>query len=138
MVSIREIIEKYKSKETYTALVIIVVGFGSFGLGRLSILLDDDVPVIVEGGNAASIREAGNPRAKGVEDVAAHVETVSSQARAESSNGLLVGSKSGKKYHFPWCSGAQRISEANKIWFASYEEARIAGYVPANNCKGLK
>ncbi|OHA15361.1 MAG: hypothetical protein A3G52_00010 [Candidatus Taylorbacteria bacterium RIFCSPLOWO2_12_FULL_43_20] len=52
--------------------------------------------------------------------------------------GLLVGSKTSDKYHYPWCSGALRMKEENKIWFKSAEEARAAGYTPAGNCKGLE
>jgi len=52
-------------------------------------------------------------------------------------SGTLVASKNGTVYHFPWCSGAQRINEENKIWFTSQEEAQAAGYRPAANCKGL-
>ena len=52
--------------------------------------------------------------------------------------GMYVASKNGTKYHFPWCSGAKSISEVNKIWFNSVEEARASGYAPAANCKGLK
>lgn len=52
--------------------------------------------------------------------------------------GGVVASKTGTKYHFPWCAGAQRIQEGNKVWFASAEEARKAGYQPALNCKGLQ
>jgi methylphosphotriester-DNA--protein-cysteine methyltransferase len=48
-----------------------------------------------------------------------------------------VASKSGKAYHLPWCSGAQRIKEANKIYFASKAEAEQAGYTPAANCPGI-
>ena len=56
----------------------------------------------------------------------------------EDSKGLLVASKTGKKYHFPWCAGASQITDKNKIWFSSYEEAQKAGYTAAFNCSGLK
>ena len=51
--------------------------------------------------------------------------------------GNYVASKSGTKYHYPWCPGAQSIKEENKIWFFTKEEAEKAGYQPASNCKGL-
>lgn len=51
---------------------------------------------------------------------------------------VLVASKNGKKYHLPYCSGASRISEANKIYFDSYAEAQKAGYSKAAGCLGLK
>ncbi|MFZ2167848.1 MAG: hypothetical protein WAV50_03180 [Minisyncoccia bacterium] len=56
---------------------------------------------------------------------------------ADSGSGQIVASKNGTKYYLPSCSGAGRISEANKIWFASSAAAVAAGYSPAANCKGL-
>lgn len=55
----------------------------------------------------------------------------------EATSSILVASKNGSKYHFPWCSGALRIREENKLVFGSREEALEAGYTPASNCKGL-
>ena len=58
-------------------------------------------------------------------------------SQPSSQEGQLVGSTGGTKYHFPWCSGAKTISEANKIYFASKADAESKGYTPASNCKGL-
>lgn len=49
----------------------------------------------------------------------------------------VVASKNGTKYYFPSCAGAERISEANKVWFVSPDAAVRAGYAPAANCQGL-
>ncbi len=49
----------------------------------------------------------------------------------------VVASKSGTKYYLPSCAGVERISEANKVWFASAAAAAAAGYAPSANCKGL-
>lgn len=48
----------------------------------------------------------------------------------------VVASKaaSSKLYHYTWCSGAQRIKETNKLWFASAAAAEAAGYTLAANC----
>ena len=51
--------------------------------------------------------------------------------------GQVVASKNGTKYYLPDCAGADRISPANKVWFASAAAATAAGYTPAVNCKGL-
>jgi hypothetical protein len=51
--------------------------------------------------------------------------------------GEVVASKNGTKYFFPWCGGAKLIKEENKVWFASANAAKAAGYAPAANCKGL-
>lgn len=56
---------------------------------------------------------------------------------ASPSTGAYVASRNGSKYHLPWCSGAQRIKEENKIWFDSKEEAERRGFSPAKNCPGI-
>ncbi|MBI4065915.1 hypothetical protein HY412_01855 [Candidatus Kaiserbacteria bacterium] len=51
--------------------------------------------------------------------------------------GKFVASKSGTKYYLPSCAGAERISDANKVWFVSESLAESAGYTLAANCKGI-
>lgn len=108
-------------KAVLTSLIVVLVGLSGFGLGRLSKIEEGRVPLI--------IREAG------VEEAAA---VAAAQETAIVKGGQVIASKNGSKYHFPWCSGAKSISEANKIFFASAEDARKEGYAPASNCKGLK
>lgn len=56
---------------------------------------------------------------------------------AEPLTGIIgfVASKNGTKYYPAGCTGADRISLANKVWFASVAAASAAGYTPAANCK---
>lgn len=98
-------------------LLIMLVGFAAFGLGRLSAQEHAAVQIIPPDEQKA---------------------TVSAAAVPTSGDGQVVVSVNGSKYHFPWCPSAQRIKEANKQWFDSIEEARAAGYEPAANCKGLE
>lgn len=51
--------------------------------------------------------------------------------------GKYVASKNGAAYHFPWCAGALKIKEENKLWFQTKGDAEKAGYKPAGNCDGL-
>jgi hypothetical protein len=60
------------------------------------------------------------------------------EAREAPSQNEVVASVAGEKYHYPWCSGAVRIKQENRIVFQSTLEAREAGYTPAQNCKGLE
>jgi len=46
-----------------------------------------------------------------------------------------VASKNGKLYYSLGCSGAKRISEKNKIWFATSEEAEKSGFTFSSSCK---
>jgi hypothetical protein len=56
---------------------------------------------------------------------------------ASTTEGAVVASKSGMKYYLPWCAGVDRISDTNRVWFASALDARAVGYTPAANCDGL-
>ena len=74
----------------------------------------------------------------------ANVQTVAPAAAAQPAvaglsvpTGKYVASKNGEKYYLPSCSGAKRIKEENKVWFATPEQAASAGYEPASNCPGL-
>lgn len=41
----------------------------------------------------------------------------------------FVGSKNSNKYHLPTCSFAKRIKPANRVCFASEEDAKSKGYI---------
>lgn len=122
---------KAYEKDLIIILIIFLVALISFGLGRLSKLQENKAPISIENmvgsvGLLDSNKSVLSP------------ETAQNEAFLSNDEGLLVGSKNGTKYHYPWCSGALRIKEENKVWFNSVEEARQAGYTPAANCKGLK
>lgn len=95
-------------------IVILLVGLASFGLGRYSALEEVKLPV-----RLTQAPQEASPRAL-------HI------------GGLLVASKSGSVYYYPWCSGAQKILPANQRWFADEAAAQQAGYSPSKGCKGLQ
>lgn len=109
--------KSYKD-DLFIIVVIVLVALIGFGLGRLSKIRENKPNIVIENLDANVVNSVANT---------GNLEQ----------GGALVGSKNGSKYHFPWCSGAQRISEANKVWFSSKQEAEKAGYTPASNCKGL-
>lgn len=93
-------------------LILIFVGFGSFGLGRLSMgesFQNRDVKLDNE--NVISVKE----------------ETVGER--------MYVASKNGKLYYNLGCSGASRILVKNEVWFASKEDAEKSGYTLSTSCK---
>ncbi len=102
----------------FYTILILLVGIGSFGLGKYSVApeIERSPPQVVLSTNTpASVTNAVQ--------------------QAESAQ--YVGSKNGSKYHFLWCPGASQMKEENKIFFNTIEEAKGAGYTPAANCKGL-
>jgi endonuclease YncB( thermonuclease family)/methylphosphotriester-DNA--protein-cysteine methyltransferase len=48
--------------------------------------------------------------------------------------GTIIGNKNSKKYHRPDCPGYRDMSEKNRAFFKSVEEAEAAGYKRAGNC----
>jgi len=47
----------------------------------------------------------------------------------------IIGNKNSKLFHQPWCSGYERVSEKNRIFFESVAEAEAAGFKRAGNCR---
>jgi hypothetical protein len=93
--------------------LILVATLASFGLGRVSALIE----------------------AKPVVSVAQAASLKAPQTLVE--GGLIEASRSGSVYYYPWCSGALKIAPSNQRWFASVAAAKAAGCTPAKNCKGL-
>jgi hypothetical protein len=134
---VKEIWEKCKSKEVVLSLIIILFGTLSFGLGRLSKTYESrnspSLMIPKDMVEKVTIEKITNNEGK----LSASV-TESLPGNTNDKSGVVVASKTGKKYHLPWCAGAKSIGEDNKIWFNSIDEARKAGYTPALNCKGLE
>ena len=63
-----------------------------------------------------------NPSASVIENI-----MINSDESIEQGN--FVGSINSIKYHWPDCSFAKRISEENKVWFPSEQEAQNSGYI---------
>lgn len=119
---------KPQGRALYSALIVVAIGLGAFGLGRLSTRIGSQTGVSIVG---ARISADALLRAQEFTASSTNKETGATA-------GGVVASKSGSKYFLPWCGGAQTIKEENKIWFASPKEARAAGYEPAGNCKGVQ
>lgn len=141
--SIQGISLKFKAlltnHEVLLALLIVAVSLVSFLLGRLSVS-PLGAPTS-QNATVLGVKEGDTPMKKEVTPVAEKVGSVEEVSTKSESTGApeggYVASKSGTKYHLPWCSGAKRIKEENKVYFKTKEEAESAGYTPASNCKGI-
>jgi len=115
---------------TLVGFIMILIVLLAFGIGRLSTLRRDASSIKIEYPDTNALQGTSlgetSPQVRGTSTINTKNSTV------------VVASKSGTKYHFPWCSGAKRIIPSNKITFSSPKEARAAGYAPAANCKGLE
>lgn len=131
--SIQELSLKFKAffsnTEYLLALLIIAVSLISFYLGRVSV--GEGRNVLRTPPTPAAVIEAKTPIIQEI------VSTTTPSTEEKKAAETYVASKSGTKYHLPWCPGAKQIKEENKVWFATKVDAEKAGYTPAANCKGI-
>lgn len=117
-------------KKALLFISFLLVGVLSFEAGLLTKVWRGDAPLaltIVEGpqrSSSPSENAVALPgAASGSKPAAAQVP-----AGSEPANCPYVGSKNSDKYHIPSCSYAKRILPANRVCFASEEEAKQQGY----------
>jgi deoxyribonuclease-1 len=46
----------------------------------------------------------------------------------------VIGNKNSKKYHLPGCPSYDSVSEKNRVYFDTEQDAIKAGYTKAGNC----
>lgn len=107
---------------------IILIALISFGLGRLTAPKIVKEPVVIEEpvSNQSAAISSQLTATSSEEEI-----NITSQATS-SEKDIIVASKYGKKYHWPWCTWAKKIKPENQVWFKSEEEAKKAGYQPCN------
>jgi hypothetical protein len=114
-------------------VIVVLVAVAAFGLGRLS--AEQGHPALrILYPNAQAASPAVSSAAVANTAKAAQLPA---NAASDSGGDAVVASKTGTKYYLPSCSGASRIKDENKIYFATAAQAQAAGYGPAANCPGL-
>lgn len=124
MTSIQEIVPRIKKffaerkDELYTLLIIVLVAFLAFGLGRLSVYYGEkgDLKILYPEGQRAAAAAA--------------------LPLLASFGGDYVGSRTSTAYYFPWCGLAKTIPEEKRVYFKSKADAERSGY-SAGRCSGL-
>ncbi len=134
-----------RNDTVFYSLVIILVAIISFGLGRLSVVVDTAGRIqanhVLE--PIVPLKPASGAKLPVTASSAVSLppQALSGQAAGAAAvvtDTTVIASKSGTKYHYPWCPGAKQIKETNRISFATPLEARASGYTPAANCPGLE
>ncbi|MBI4118750.1 MAG: hypothetical protein HY452_00620 [Parcubacteria group bacterium] len=140
----KNFLEKIKpyADNLFLVTVIVLVGLIGFGLGRLSSQYQTaELKIQSALVNTADLGKIATAPASGSTASADATTPLKSQNGAvveEIINQKIVGNKNSKIYHYENCPGALRMSEGNKIFFASIIDAQNAGFKPAGNCPGLK
>lgn len=134
--SIHNISDKIKGLDHYTQLtiihicVLVFVGLGAFGLGRLSAGSNTTVePVRILDANVGS-------SSVGLGNITNNLSTINTRASNTSvSVGAYIASKNGKLYYTVDCSGAKRIKKENQVWFMTESDAQKSGFTRSTACK---
>ncbi len=121
----------HKNTDVLLSVLIIVVSLTSFLLGRVS--MTENITTIEQKTEVFDIEASVGS----LQILKESVQETNVATDTKNEEGGYVASKSGTKYHLPWCGSARQIKEENKIWFKTKAEAEAQGYTPASNCKGI-
>jgi hypothetical protein len=114
-------LESEKGKDILTVIIIILVGLGSFELGRLS--KESDSGGIKIGYPSQDTQQVAN------------VVSISPEIQNSNFNGkIFFASSKGSKYYTISCSAGKTIKQENRVYFTTGEEAQLAGYTLSSSC----
>ena len=123
-------IESDKGKDILVIVIIILVGLGSFELGRLSKNnTSSGIKIEYPSQEANTI---GSLDQNGV-NLPSNLNTPQNYQKSTSEN--FFASSRGTKYYSISCSAGKTIKQENRIYFATSTEAEKAGYVLSSACR---
>jgi hypothetical protein len=129
MKKIKSFIDSNKGKDLLTILIVILVGLGSFQLGKLSQKNTIESPKIDF--TSTQITQTSKDASKSAD---IKVLGLTPETAQKTGSGEYFGSNKGSKYYPINCIAGKTIKEENRIYFSSAEEAENAGYQPSDSC----
>jgi len=141
MEKIKSLLESEKGKDILIVIIVILVGLGSFELGRLS-KENDSGGVKIEYPDQNSTQTANVVSATNEADVGPQNQnsrgttstTEPTSQSATSTGKTFFASSKGKKYYTISCSAGKTIKQSNRVYFTTGEEAEKAGYTLSSAC----
>jgi hypothetical protein len=133
MEKIKQFIESNKGKDILIILIIILVGLGSFGLGRLSKNdQNSGLKVEYDGQEANAINSID---LNNLSNLSSNSDLIPQNKKLISGSGNFFASSRGSKYYSTSCSAGKTIKQENRVYFITAEEAEKAGYELSSSCK---
>ncbi len=128
-------IESEKGKDILTVLIVILVGLGSFGLGRLSKgSTEGQFKVLYPSQSAQNaFSEVNLDNTAQTSKIGVSSDLASSSTSKSSGN--FFASKRGHKYYPVDCSAGKTIKQENRVYFETREEAEKAGFTLSSSCQ---
>ena len=122
-------IQGEKGKDILVIIIVILVGLGSFELGRLS---------KENGSSGIKIEYPNQNLPQGAEQAASVISASNKTPAVQNSNSArktFFASSRGSKYYTISCSAGKTIKQENRVYFATGEEAQQAGYTLSSSCQ---
>ncbi len=123
MEKIKQFLESDKGKDVLVVIIIILVGLGSFELGRLSKNNSNNGIKVEYSGQEATVIDFLGQNSSNLKN------------SEKSISGNFFASNRGTKYYSISCGAGKTIKEENRIYFNTSTEAQSAGYELSNACK---
>ncbi|OGI60183.1 hypothetical protein A2641_03845 [Candidatus Nomurabacteria bacterium RIFCSPHIGHO2_01_FULL_37_25] len=124
-------LENEKGKDILIVLIVILLGLGSFELGRLSKNNISSGIKIEYPNQETNVISATDSISKGIFDIS----TKTVQVQNSNSGKNFFASNRGSKYYSFSCSAGKTIKQENRVYFFTREEAEKAGYEFSSSCK---
>ena len=134
MEKIKAFIESDRGKDVLTVLIVVLVGLGSFGLGRLS--KGQNSPGIeIEYPGELNVETAGQGAAA-VQAIKSNSGVLQKTGISQSAQtGNFFASNRGSKYYPVGCSAGDSLKMENRVYFETREAAESAGYTLSSSCR---
>jgi hypothetical protein len=126
MEKIKQFIETDKGKDVLVVIIIILVGLGSFELGRLSKESSNTGINVEYGDQGANVINATENENTVNTDISNNQKIISKS---------FFASSRGSKYYSISCGAGKTIKEENRVYFNTSTEAEKAGYTLSSSCK---
>ncbi|MFA5931845.1 MAG: hypothetical protein WC793_00490 [Candidatus Paceibacterota bacterium] len=123
MEKIKSFIESEKGKDILIVIIVILVGLGSFELGRLSRESSSE---------GLKIEYPDQNANQGANVVSAVIDT--QNPSTNNFGKTFFASSRGSKYYTTSCSAGKTIKQENRVYFSTGEEAQQAGYTLSSSC----
>lgn len=134
MEKIKQFVENDKGKDILVIIIIILIGLGSFGLGRLSKNSSNNgIKVEYEGQEEANVLGSMEAKNGDLSDLSVNSNIL--QKSEKSTSGNFFASNRGSKYYSVSCSAGKTIKQENRVYFMTSSEAEKAGYELSSSCK---
>lgn len=141
MEKIKSFFSSSEGKNTLMAIIIVLVGFGSFSLGRLSTQKSSErlkitYPALpIQNTESLVLNSQNEPNQAPTTLKATNTKTQTSLNTNSNIDKNFIASNRGSKYYPARCSAGKNIKLENRIYFKTEQEAINAGYTKSTSCK---